>query len=602
PHAYGAVELIGRGSGCGARPVIDRMIRNACTQLWKMGIVFYDKAKETLSPTEMGRISSQYYLSPETVNLFVEELTAGVVDGRGIDPTEPVVTYAQILKLVCSSTEFQQLNARKDELFELECMMIGKQLAHANRQVDMIDSVSIAKGSGNVSQNKKLQSDIKKLSKRGGIQGVFRKGKDSKQASVIEISPVYGGSESTHGKVNILLQNYIARKSCRKSSLITDSNYIAQNAPRILRALLEICLANHWPNISIMCHSLCVSVECQRWWFDTPLWPLLKHCGLKAESLINISKKTFSFPSYGDIEEIEHESIGDIAILFSISRDQASAVKKVCKRVPRVDINTHVHPITDTVLNMSVLVRFRDVFECVKDLHGRSMGFWVLVESPEANLILFSRRIDLKTSGKLRRDGTMLSIPICTRSLSARLSGRNPSIFFVHVLSDDWPGSVGCVAEVDLSHCLPQDATREIPTLTRFLTLHPLSVRATNNARIEKYFPFRFFNPIQTHYFHRVFYSDENTIIGAPTGSGKTTAAELAIFRTHTDPNLFRAGVVEGVKIWMEEQAVGKMIDKKLIKSEKKKEEGEKDSLDLTQLSSSVLPIFCSDSGVVVYV
>ncbi|GKT28050.1 Activating signal cointegrator 1 complex subunit 3, partial [Aduncisulcus paluster] len=63
-----------------------------------------------------------------------------------------------------------------------------------------------------------------------------------------------------------------------------------------------------------------------------------------------------------------------------------------------------------------------------------------------------------------------------------------------------------------------------------------------------------------------------------------------------------RAGVVEGVKIWMEEQAVGKMIDKKLIKSEKKKEEGEKDSLDLTQLSSSVLPIFCSDSGVVVYV
>lgn len=39
------------------------------------------------------------------------------------------------------------------------------------------------------------------------------------------------------------------------------------------------------------------------------------------------------------------------------------------------------------------------------------------------------------------------------------------------------------------------------------------------------------FNPIQTQVFSKVYHSDESVFIGAPSGSGLLTCAELAIFR-----------------------------------------------------------------------
>uniref|UniRef100_H2Z647 Activating signal cointegrator 1 complex subunit 3 n=1 Tax=Ciona savignyi TaxID=51511 RepID=H2Z647_CIOSA len=39
------------------------------------------------------------------------------------------------------------------------------------------------------------------------------------------------------------------------------------------------------------------------------------------------------------------------------------------------------------------------------------------------------------------------------------------------------------------------------------------------------------FNPIQTQIFHCLYHNDTNALLGAPTGSGKTVAAELALFR-----------------------------------------------------------------------
>lgn len=38
-------------------------------------------------------------------------------------------------------------------------------------------------------------------------------------------------------------------------------------------------------------------------------------------------------------------------------------------------------------------------------------------------------------------------------------------------------------------------------------------------------------SPIQTQLFHALYHSDRNILLGAPTGSGKTIVAELAMFR-----------------------------------------------------------------------
>lgn len=61
--------------------------------------------------------------------------------------------------------------------------------------------------------------------------------------------------------------------------------------------------------------------------------------------------------------------------------------------------------------------------------------------------------------------------------------------------------------------------------------MDPLPVTALNNAKLEVLYPFTHFNPIQTQLFHTLYHTDHNVLLGAPTGSGKTIAAEIAIFR-----------------------------------------------------------------------
>lgn len=69
------------------------------------------------------------------------------------------------------------------------------------------------------------------------------------------------------------------------------------------------------------------------------------------------------------------------------------------------------------------------------------------------------------------------------------------------------------------------------PQLADLLPLEPLPIRALNNPHYEALYSFTHFNPIQTQVFHTLYYQDVNVLLGAPTGSGKTAMAELAIFR-----------------------------------------------------------------------
>lgn len=51
------------------------------------------------------------------------------------------------------------------------------------------------------------------------------------------------------------------------------------------------------------------------------------------------------------------------------------------------------------------------------------------------------------------------------------------------------------------------------------------------------------FNPIQTQLFHVLYHSDESVLLGAPTGSGKTAIAELAIMRMLNEHKGAKVGV-----------------------------------------------------------
>lgn len=74
---------------------------------------------------------------------------------------------------------------------------------------------------------------------------------------------------------------------------------------------------------------------------------------------------------------------------------------------------------------------------------------------------------------------------------------------------------------------------------TDLLELQPLEITCLNNPKYESIYNFTHFNPVQTQIFHCLYHTDNNILLGAPTGSGKTIAAEVCIFRLfNTTPNL----------------------------------------------------------------
>ncbi len=69
------------------------------------------------------------------------------------------------------------------------------------------------------------------------------------------------------------------------------------------------------------------------------------------------------------------------------------------------------------------------------------------------------------------------------------------------------------------------------PPTTQLLDLHPMPKSALMNDKFESLYNFTHFNPIQTQAFHTLYHTDSNVLLGAPTGSGKTIIAELAMLR-----------------------------------------------------------------------
>ena len=106
-----------------------------------------------------------------------------------------------------------------------------------------------------------------------------------------------------------------------------------------------------------------------------------------------------------------------------------------------------------------------------------------------------------------------------------------PSQYYIRIVSDSW---VGCESLIPVSfqHVLVNGLGS--PTFfTNLFDLTPLPVQALNDTRYEQLYENRFevFNPIQTQLFHILYHTDTPVLLGAPTGSGKTTVAELALLR-----------------------------------------------------------------------
>jgi activating signal cointegrator complex subunit 3 len=361
------------------------------------------------------------------------------------------MTDADVLSMISQSSEFQNINCREDEQKELERLL--------------------------------------------------------KEACPI---PVKGSADSQFGKVNVLLQAYISRARIDGFALTSDTMFVVQSAPRIVRGLFEAVLKRGWTTLADKLLTFCKVIERRVWPFSHPLRQFAElHPGLTLEILGKLEAKKTSLDDMADMSDAE------LGALVNHPRAGAGIARAV-KQFPYLSVEVHLQPVTRTVLRMQLTVYAE--FEWAERLHGGAETFWVWVEDPDTERIYHSEYLTL---GRRDREVKLaFTIPVFEPL---------PAQYYVRVVSDKWLGSETWVP-VSFRHLvLPDRQAAHTP----LLDLPPLAVSALHHEPLQRAFFSRFshFNPVQTQIFHALFHTDVNVLLGAPTGSGKTVAAEFAAFR-----------------------------------------------------------------------
>ena len=98
----------------------ETMVRDACKRLDESRMCRYDRRSGAVAGTEVGRVGSHFYLRHESVREFNERLRQHATD-------------ADILVVVCSASEFDQLKPRSDEVAELDRLRASEVCCRAGK-------------------------------------------------------------------------------------------------------------------------------------------------------------------------------------------------------------------------------------------------------------------------------------------------------------------------------------------------------------------------------------------------------------------------------------------------------------------------------------
>lgn len=331
----------------------------------------------------------------------------------------------------------------------------------------------------------------------------------SRKEAVYEVKT--GSSSNKHGKVNILMQAYVSRARIESFSLTADMMYVSSNAPRIARALYEICLRRGWAGMTEVMLNLCKSLELRLWEHHHPLRQFEGTPGLSHALLEKLEDREYWMD---ELKDMDASDIGSM-----LRHPAAGKVIKGCvDAFPALDMSASLSPITRSVLR--VVISIKPTFTWKDRTHGQAVRWLMLVEDGGEDRILHSETWQLtrKMAAESEPSRVTFTIPI-TEPL--------PSQYYVRMLSDSWLHSESVLPLVLRGLILPL----QHPPHTTLLDLDPLPLSALGNPVYESMYRFSHFNPIQTQAFHVLYHSDESVLVGAPTGSGKTITSELTMLR-----------------------------------------------------------------------
>ncbi|KAJ2005411.1 activating signal cointegrator 1 complex subunit 3 [Coemansia thaxteri] len=356
---------------------------------------------------------------------------------------------------------------------------------------------------------------------------------------------VKGGIDSQYGKANVLLQASISRARIEDFSLVSDSAYVAQNGARIIRALFEIALSRNWGPTASVALSLSKSIEKKMWPFEHPL----KQLPVPYEIIRRLESDGGDIVGMDRLYDMESSELGALVRNHRYGPTLAAFVRQL----PRLELSADIVPITRNVLQVTLTI-VAD-FEWNDRAHGLAEAFWIWVEDTNNTEIYHTENHLLRKKGYLEPKQSVFTIPVHEPL---------PAQIYIRAVSDRWLGAE-TVTAVSFKHLMLPEYHE---THTDLLDLQPLPVTALQDPVLEEICGARFshFNPVQTQIFHTLYRQPYNALVGAPTGSGKTIAAELAMwwaFREHPQQKVvyiapLKALVKERVADW-DKRLVGPM-------------------------------------------
>ncbi|KAJ6120188.1 Helicase C-terminal [Penicillium sp. IBT 18751x] len=322
--------------------------------------------------------------------------------------------------------------------------------------------------------------------------------------------PVKETIDEPHAKINVLLQAYISRLRLDGLALMADLVYVTQSAGRIIRALFEICLKKGWSAVAKTALDLCKMAEKRMWPTMSPLRQF-PHC--PRDILQKAERIDVPWASYFDLDP---PRMGELLGMPKSGRVVCDLVSKF----PRLEVQAQVQPITRSMLRVELTITPNFVWDDA--IHGNAQDFWILVEDCDGEEILYHDRF------LLRREFAQSEMNEHLVEFTVPITEPMPPNYFISLVSDRWMHSETKIAVSFQKLILPE----RFPPHTPLLDMQRAPVKALKREEYQQLYPnWEHFNKIQTQVFKSVFDSEDNVFIGAPTGSGKTVCAELALLR-----------------------------------------------------------------------
>ncbi|KAG6007545.1 hypothetical protein E4U21_005846 [Claviceps maximensis] len=352
---------------------------------------------------------------------------------------------------------------------------------------------------------------LKMISMSGEFDNIQSRDTEAKELTHLkkEVVPcdVEGGIDTPQSKTNILLQTYISRHQLEDFAMSNDMNYVAQQSGRICRALFMLALNRRWGHQCLVLLTLSKSIERRIWPFQHPLhqFDLAKPVLNQLDAKDNLTIET--------MKEMDSVEIGSLVHNHSAGKN----IAKILNHFPTVHVEAETAPLNRDVLRVKLYV-IPD-FQWKDQFHGTSESFYIWVENSDTSEI-YHHEFFILNRRKLHDEHELnFTIP---------LSDPLPTQIYVRAVSDRWLGAE-TVTPVSFQHLIRPDTES---VYTDLLNLQPLPITALKNPGLEEIYAqrFQYFNPMQTQIFHTLYHTSANVLLGSPTGSGKTVAAELAMW------------------------------------------------------------------------